>query len=197
MTATVKREHDRGTLSRRADWALGYMDDTNQFEQMFIVVEAKSEVHSDSNMAQVLAYLYAIQEARTKARKDSTAVFGVITDFKIFIFLVLRANRKVMRSEPLLWNFRNDDVVTFMDSILLDAIKSSPHTTPQKISNTTIKRFDSHIQSEYDFQGERSDVGEGEIVEDGDEWDVVEVEGKSVLIPHRDHRGGAARSEHP
>ncbi|OJD10541.1 hypothetical protein AJ78_08477 [Emergomyces pasteurianus Ep9510] len=132
MTATVKQERGGGTISGRADWSLGYMVDTTRLEQMLVVLEAKSTVQAD-NMAQILAYLFAVQEARVKGKKTSTAVFGVLTDFADFRFIVLRETGKAMQSEPLSWAMRSDQVVAFLDSILLDAINSSPHTTPQKL----------------------------------------------------------------
>lgn len=116
MTATVKQEHGGGTISGRADWSLGYMEDSTRLEQMLIVLEAKFSVQVD-NMAQVLTYLFAVQDARVKAKKTSTAVFGILTDFIDFRFIVLRETGKAMHSEALSWIMRRDQVVAFLDSI--------------------------------------------------------------------------------
>ncbi|EEH08318.1 predicted protein [Histoplasma capsulatum G186AR] len=94
-----------------------------------------------------------------------------------------------MQSEPLLWAVRRDQVVAFLDSILLNAIKSSPHTTPQKIANSTIKRFDAHLKMTYNIRGEESAAGGGEEEEEDDEdddatFDVIEVDGYSTLVSH-------------
>ncbi|KKZ68791.1 hypothetical protein EMCG_01005 [[Emmonsia] crescens] len=186
MTATVKKERGGGTISGSADWSLGYMVDTTRLEQMLVVLEAKSALEVD-NMAQILAYLFAVQEARVKAKKASTAVFGVLTNFADFQFIVLREIGKAMRSETLSWAMRRDQVVAFLDSILLDAIKSSPHTTPQKLANSTIKHFDDHLKTTYDIPGEESAAGGGE--DDNVTFDVIEVDGVSVLVPHQANRG--------
>ncbi|EER40189.1 conserved hypothetical protein [Histoplasma capsulatum H143] len=95
MTATVKQEHGGSTISGRADWLLGYMKDTTRLEQMLIVLKAKSTVQVD-NIAQVLAYLFAVQDTQAKAKKARTAVFGILTDFIDFRFIVLCETGKVI-----------------------------------------------------------------------------------------------------
>ncbi|PGG96258.1 hypothetical protein AJ79_09658 [Helicocarpus griseus UAMH5409] len=191
MTATVKQERGGGTISGKADWSLGYMVDTTRLEQMLVVIEAKSAVQAD-NMAQILAYLFAVQDARVKSKKASTAVFGVLTDFADFRFVVLRETGKAMQSESLSWAMRSDQVVAFLDSILLDAIKSSPHTTPQKMANSTIKHFDDHLKMTYDIHGEESAASGGE--DEDVTFDVIEVDGVSVLISHQANRSDDSRS---
>ncbi|EDN04367.1 predicted protein [Histoplasma mississippiense (nom. inval.)] len=109
MTATVKQEHGGGTISGRADWSLGYMEDTTRLEQMLIVLEAKFSVQVD-NMA-------------------------------------------------------------------------------QKTANSTIKHFDDHLKMTYDIPGEESAAGGSE---DDATFDVIEVDGVSILISHRANRGDSS-----
>ncbi|EGC48598.1 conserved hypothetical protein [Histoplasma capsulatum var. duboisii H88] len=63
---------------------------------------------------------------------------------------------------------------------------SSHDTTPQKIANSTIKRFDDHLKMTYDIPGEEPAAGGSE---DDATFDVIEVEGVSVQISHRANRG--------
>lgn len=164
------------------------MKDTTRLEQMLIVLKAKSTVQVD-NIAQVLAYLFAVQDTQVKAKKARTAVFGILTDFIDFRFIVLCETGKVMHSEALSWIIRRDQVVAFVDSILIDAIRSSPDTTPQKIANSAIKRFDDHLKMTYDIPGEEPAAGGSE---DDATFDVIEVEGVSVQISHRANRGDSS-----
>ncbi|PGH29540.1 hypothetical protein GX50_07710 [[Emmonsia] crescens] len=184
MTANISEDRGGGKISGRADWSLGYMTELDKLEQMLVVIEAKTDVSSDRNMAQLLAYLHAIQEARVQSKKNSSAVFGVLTDSKLFRFVILRENSRVMASEPLQWTPRNTDVVAFLDNILLDAIKSSPHTTPQKTGNTTINRFDRHLQLTYSMPAVESNVTTDEDEDYDEAFDVVKIGGVSVLRPH-------------
>jgi hypothetical protein len=181
MSVMVKKEHGGGKISGRADWSLGNMSNINNLEQMLVVIEAKLSMDEDNNIAQLLAYMYAVQDARVKSKKASTAVFGILTSFGMFRFYVLRETRKAMQSAPLSWAMCKNQVTAFFDYILLDAIKSSPHTTPQKTANSTIKNFDKHLQVTHNFVGEEGDTGD---IEESDVWDVAEVDGVSVLIPH-------------
>ncbi|EEH11668.1 predicted protein [Histoplasma capsulatum G186AR] len=183
LTATVKQKYGGGTISGRADWSLGYIVDTTRLEQMLVVaVEARSAIQGDS-IAQILAYLFAVQEAQMKAKK--TAVFGILTDLVDFRFLVLHETGKAMQSEPLSWAMRSDQVVAFLDSILLDAIKLSAHTTPQKLANSTVKQFDDMT---FDIPSEGSAVDDGDSDDDAT-FDVIKVDGVSVLISHQANRG--------
>ncbi|KAG5296405.1 hypothetical protein I7I50_09526 [Histoplasma capsulatum G186AR] len=179
----ISKDRGGGKISGRADWSLGYMTELDKLEQMLVVIEAKTDVSSDRNMAQLLVYLHAIQEARVQSKKNSSAVFGVLTDSKLFRFVVLRENSRVMASEPLQWTPRKTDVVAFLDNILLDAIKSSLHTTPQKTGNTTINCFNRHLQLTYSIPAVESDVTTNEDEDYDEAFDVVKIGGVSVLRP--------------
>jgi hypothetical protein len=189
MTAVVQGERGGGKIPGRADWSLGYMSDLDKLEQMLVVIEAKFGAQMDNSMAQLLAYMYAVHDARVQADKVSSAVFGILTDFTLFRFVVLRQNGKVLQSEILQWAPRHTEVVAFLDNILLDAIKSSPHTTPQKTANRTIKNFDRRLLSTYSTPGNgEGDTGVGEDDEesgDSDAFDVVKINGVSLLVPCR------------
>ncbi|EGC46659.1 conserved hypothetical protein [Histoplasma capsulatum var. duboisii H88] len=102
-----------------------------------------------------------------------------------FRFLVLHETGKAMQSEPLSWAMRSDQVVAFLDSILLDAIKLSAHTTPQKLANSTVKQFDDMT---FDIPSEGSAVDDGDSDDDAT-FDVIKVDGVSVLISHQANRG--------
>jgi hypothetical protein len=181
MNVSVTNNHGGGTISGRADWALGYMDDKGKLEQVLVVVEAKSGL-GDAAIAQLLSYLASVQDARSRASKCSTAVFGLATDFKSFQFVVLRENRKAFTSDPMRWISRKEDIVAFLDHILLDAIESSLHTTPSKVGNTKIQRFDAGLDKTYNFPPAHTDQ-EDDDDDDEPRWNVVVVDGVSILMP--------------
>ncbi|OJD22457.1 hypothetical protein ACJ73_06194 [Blastomyces percursus] len=152
-------------------------------------------------MAQMLAYLFAVQETRVKrkslSKKSSTAIFGALTDFADFRFVMLRETGKAMQSELLSWAMRSDQVVwwhPFVDSIrtvLLDVIKWSPHTTPQILVNSTIKHFDDdHLKMANDITGEESAAVGGE----DDDVSLKFMEFRSDKYPTRPNRGDDLRS---
>ncbi|OJD10543.1 hypothetical protein AJ78_08479, partial [Emergomyces pasteurianus Ep9510] len=58
--------------------------------------------------------------------------------------------------------------------------------------HSTTKHFDDHLQMTYDIPGEESAAGGGE--DDDVTFDVIEVDGVSVLIPHQANRGDDLRS---
>ncbi|QSS66232.1 hypothetical protein I7I51_07089 [Histoplasma capsulatum] len=79
-------------------------------------------------------------------------------------------------------------VIAFLDSILLNAIKSSPHTTPQKIVNSTIKCFDAHLKPTYNIRGEESAAGGGEGEEEEEEDDDDDDDDATFDVIDRDEK---------
>jgi hypothetical protein len=128
-----------------------------------------------------------LQDARKASFKINSDVFGMATDFTTFQFIVLRSNRTAYVSEFLRWGTKRQEIVTYLDHILRCAIDSSPHTTPVKKRNTTVKKFDKRLSDSFRFgspgspsthedESEQSEVDESA-------WDVVVRDGVSVLIP--------------
>ncbi|PGH03256.1 hypothetical protein AJ80_08722 [Polytolypa hystricis UAMH7299] len=119
-------------------------------------------------------------------RKVPSAVFGVIIDFQVFRFVVLRENAKAVQSEPLQWATRSAEVAAFLDNILLDAIKSSPQTAPQKTANRTMKKIRPSFTVDIQQGEESGATGDEEEEEDDDDvFDVVKIDGVSFLRPHQ------------
>lgn len=181
MEVAINEALGGGKISGRADWALSYLKQKSKIDQVLIVVEAKGPDQVESALPQLLTYLASVQDARKTSSKYNNVVFGLIMDFKAWQFAVLRENRKAYVSRPLWWPVEDKDtIIAFLDSILLDAIESSPHTTPQKVGNIRIKNFDSHLGTSYTF-GNR-DNPEDENEDPLEAWDVVYKDGIPLLL---------------
>lgn len=75
-------------------------------------------------------------------------------------------------------------IIAYIDMMLIDAIESSPHTTPQKKNNETILKYPKFLESKWEF-GTDSD---GEVEEDDDDMvDVLNIGGRMVLRPSKHH----------
>ena len=73
----------------------------------------------------------AVQEARLG--RTTKSVFGMLSDGAEFRFTFLDSNKKYHNSRPLLWLHDQPAIISYTDAMLLDAIQSSPYTTPTKI----------------------------------------------------------------
>lgn len=99
-----------------------------------------------------------------------------------FRFAYLDSNKKFHDSHPLLWRVDQQAIISYIDAMLLDAMQSSPHTTPTKIQNKTLLRYRQYVESKWVFADDVEDeveteaeIGEDNIV------DVVKVNGCIVL----------------
>lgn len=167
------------TISGRADWALGYMDEKDKLQEMLIVIEAKAPGNIGAAIPQLLTYLACVQDARYVAKKTNKVVFGLATDSIQFQFAVIRESRKVFVSKTLHWYGDKNVIVAFLDHILRDAIESSPNTTPTRFGNTRIEKFDKSLETTYNFNDKQRDDGnDTDKVEDDSEddvWKVIEI----------------------
>lgn len=166
----------------RADWALGYGTTKSETGAILLMVEAKPNEAASVGMPQLLVYMAAVQDAR-RDRVNRT-VFGMLTDSDEFRFAFLDEKRKLFVSRPLLWAIDQNLIITYIDNILIDAIESSPHTTPRKLHNRTIHNYRKALGRKWKF-GDETDDEESEDDEEGggedDSWDVVQ-EGERVTM---------------
>lgn len=82
-TATL----DQGQISGKANWSLGYLGE-KEHQGMLVTIEAKAASKYEDALPQVIAYMARIRDARKKANKINDAVFSIITDSNIYIFLL-------------------------------------------------------------------------------------------------------------
>ncbi len=62
-------------------------------------------------------------------------------------------------------------ILSYIDAILLDAIESSPHTTPTKAGNTTLLNYQRYLKARWRFGIEPED----KAIKDIDQESVVDV----------------------
>jgi hypothetical protein len=167
-------------IKGRADWVLGYGKDKANTGSILIVVEAKALGNASIGLAQMLVYMAAVHEARLGHTNNS--VFGMLSDGEEFIFAFLDSNKKFHDSVPLFWKVNQQAIISYLDAMLLDAIQSSPHTTPIKSQNKTLRRYRRYLETKWAFGDAAEDEvrAETEIDED-DIVDVVMLNGKIVL----------------
>ena len=161
-------------IKGRADWALGYGANKTDTGAILLIVEAKPYESAAIGMPQLLVYMAAVHEARQN--RVNKSVFGMVSDSKEFRFAFLDENKKFFTTESFTWAIRQSTIIAYIDMMLINAIESSPHTTPQKTNNRTIYRYREHLGREWKFGDESDDAGAGEEdEEDDDDDDMVDV----------------------
>ena len=188
VPVSVKYVDDEGKpilLKGRADWALGYGKDKMNTGSLLIIIEAKPVGTSTIGMPQMLVYMAAIHEARRD--RTNRTVFGLLSDGTYYTFACLDNNKKLLVSRVFLWMLDRREILRHIDHILLDAIQSSPHTTPQKLNNSNIYGYQRYLQETWKFC-EESDAEGGDGDEDDEEGDLVDVIEKNGHIFLRSKR---------
>jgi hypothetical protein len=167
----------------RADWAVGYGTEKSDTGAILLIVEAKPYESAAIGMPQLLVYMAAVHEARVSRVNQS--VFGMVSDSKEFRFAFLDEDKKFYTTRPFTWAIEKSTIIAYIDMMLINAIESSPHTTPQKTNNRTICRNREHLGREWKFGDDSDDAGareeDEEDEEDDDDDDMVDV----VLIGGR------------
>lgn len=159
-------------IKGRADWVLGYGRDKASTGSILVVVEAKPVQKASVGLPQLLVYMAGVHEARKG--KANRSVFGMLSDSVEFRFAFLNEDKKLHLSRPLLWSYDAPSILAYIDTILLDAIHSSPLTTPNKARNDTLLRYPQYLREQWSF-GEQEEEDDTEVAE-GDVVDVVRTE---------------------
>jgi hypothetical protein len=144
------------TIRGRADWMLGHGLTKKCLDSMLVITEAKRGGASASAIPQLLCYLAGVQDAREKAGKKNSHVFGLMSDSREFRFAFLNNRRQMFLSDPLVWKSHAPKIVAFLDHILRKAIESSPHTTPVKKYNRQLLNYNHHLKGSFKI-GEEED----------------------------------------
>ena len=181
VTITVKTQDFDGNselIRGRADWALGYGRDKTETGSILIVVEAKPVGEASTGLPQLMIYMAGVFESR-RTRSNNT-VFGMVSDGAIFWFAFLDHNKKFYVSSPYKWATNQPTILAYIDTILLDAIHSSPHTTPTKFHNTSLLNCPRYLKGQWKF-GEGSEDGVEEQSDPDDFVDIVRDRQRIVL----------------
>ena len=174
-------------IKGKADWALGYGALKGDTGAILLIVEAKPYESAAIGMPQLLVFMAAVHKARQDRVNQS--VFGMLSDSKEFRFAFLDEKKKVLTTRPFTWSIEQSTIIAHIDMMLINAIESSPHTTPQKINNRTTYKYPEFLGGQRRFGDELDDEGveeneeEEEEDEDDDVVDVVNV-GGHVTMKH-------------
>lgn len=75
----------------------------------------------------------------------------MLTDADEFQFIYLNTDRKLFTSRPLRWYYDKNQIVQWVDRVLEDSIKASPHTTPLKSMNTSLRAYQTELKRNHIF----------------------------------------------
>lgn len=162
----------------RADWALGYGKNKSDTGSILVVAEAKGSGKAFVGLPQLMVYMAAIFESRRG--RENYSVFGMLADSGNFQFAFLDHTKKLFVSNLFKWSSQKSTILTYIDTILLDAIQSSPHTTPTKIGNTSLRNYPRYLKGQWKF-GEDSEDEADEEAGDDDFVDVIRDHDRLVL----------------
>jgi hypothetical protein len=153
----------------RVDWALNH--NMTKPGSILIVMEVKKLGGSLTGLPQLLVYMAAVLKYRSDRVNQS--VFGMLSDSGTFQFAFLDETRKFYTSATFRWALQKSEILSYVDAILLDAIHSSPATTPMRTRNATIRNYQRYLKGRWNFGGQLdavADVDSDSIV------DIVEEE---------------------
>ena len=148
----------------RADWALGYGRDKNETGSILLVAEAKGPGKAFVGLPQLMVYMAAVHESRRSRINNN--VFGMLADAGKFQFAFLDRTKKLFVSNLFKWSSQKSTILAYIDTILLDAIHSSPHTTLTKIRNTNLRNYPRYLKRQWKFGGESEDEADEEVGDD-------------------------------
>jgi len=170
-------------IAGRVDWALNY-DTPNNRGSILIVIEAKRISSTSIGLPQLVVYMVGVLESRHDRLNQS--VFGMLSDSGTFQFAFLDQNRKLYLTETFDWCYRQSEILAYIDTILLDAIESSPHTTPTKLGNRSLNNYRQYLEERWVFGLGSEDKAKEDIKEES----VVDVfqDGNIVVRTNR-HEG--------
>ena len=142
------------------DWALNY-ETPNQCGSILIVVEAKMIGTASIGLAQLVVYMVGVLESRHDRLNQS--VFGMLSDSGTFQFAFLDQNKKLYLTEQFAWDWRQSEILAYIDAILLDAIQSSPHTTPTNFGNRSPNNYRRYLEERWVFGDGSEDKAKEDI----------------------------------
>jgi hypothetical protein len=158
------------------DWALNY--DAKKSGSILVVWEAKRLRLAASGLPQLLVYMAGVLQSR-RDRINQT-VWGMLSDSGTFQFAFLDDKKKFHTSDLYRWATYQSTILAYIDAILFDAIQSSPHTTPTKTGNTTLRNYQRYLKTRWRFGEEPEDEAVGDI----DPESIMDVvrEGKDIVL---------------
>ena len=129
----------------------------------------------------------AIHEARKG--KNNQVMFGMLSDAQYFWFASLDERKKLTISQPLDWKKDEVAILAHLDTILRNAIESSPHTTTSKHRNTTIRNYRSYLHGSWKFANEEDEIPWGDMEEEQILTDEIKAHGGVIMSRTITRRG--------
>ena len=86
-----------------------------------------------------MVYLAAIYQSTLG--KENNRIFGMLADSSEFKFCYLDCNRMLLVSNPFRGATQQSTILTYLDTVLLDAFKTSPNAKPARLNARTRPRY--------------------------------------------------------
>jgi len=181
MSILVKDIYGNSEIVKgRADWALGYGANKDDTGAILLILEAKPYESAAVGMPQLLVYMAAVHKARQ--HRVNQSVYGMVSDSKEFRFCFLDEKKKFFTTKPFIWVIERPTIIAYIDMMLINAIESSPHTTPQNRNNQTILRYPESLERQWKFGTESDDEGAEEKKEKEKEEEEEEEYGMIDIV---------------
>lgn len=175
----------------RADWALGYGRNKADTGSILIVIEAKPEGKASVGLPQLLVCMAAVFESRRY--HNNNTVFGMMSDASRFEFAFLDHDKKLYVSSAYRWSADQSTIIAHIDTILLEAIRSSPNMTPDKVRNRTISNYSRYRKERWRFGEDAEDIEEDEEDEDDDYVNIIKDKYRLTLRTAREYASYRSR----
>src|SRR4051794_7434623 len=87
----------------------------------------------------------------------------MLSDTGIYRFTFLDQNKKLYVSRSFEWARDRSMILAYIDTILLDAIESSPHTIPTKFGNRSLNNYRRYLEERWVFGDGSEDKAKRDI----------------------------------
>ncbi|KAL3458208.1 hypothetical protein BJX64DRAFT_267012 [Aspergillus heterothallicus] len=155
MTLRYEKGPRRVEVRGRMDYCLWYGKPC-EAETNLMVVEAKTLGKASEGEYQALCYMSMIQDARRKAKRTLTPLWGIATDSRHWEFLRLDTNGKVS-AHTLRWNYdQQDEILSLLYKIAREASTLSPVNSLDLHRHETVEDVTGYCPREKPDTGNRA-----------------------------------------
>ena len=114
-------------------------------------------------------------------------VFGMVSDSKEFRFSFLNEEKRFFTTRPYTWVTEQSTIFAYIDMMLINAIGSAPHPTPQKKNNKAMHKCPEVLERQWRFGPASDDGGAEEEEEDDNMVNVLNIGGRVMMRTSMHH----------
>ena len=159
--------HNVEIIQEHVNWAFNY-DISKWTGLISIVIEVKKVENLWIELSQLLVYMAEV--LMTRDDQTNQIVFEMLTDSGYFQFAFLDQNKKFYIFKMYDWAWEQSEILIYIDTILLDVIKSSSHMVLTESWNTTLMNYQQYLEKQWLFDNRSQDkmdeaINKGGIVD--------------------------------